>query len=228
MLIGMDPMSERFSDEAQQILERAEEAARGLGHKHVGTEHLLLGLLADERLVSARALSAFGLTYEGARSQVVAKVGTGHEPTEGEIPFTPQSQKALELSMRESLRLGHDYIGSGHLLLGLGHGKDTLSSQILRPAGADLRALRECTEPLIPPTEMPLPAGAAAQANPELSAVAFTIAPDAQLTNLLMLAGGRALADARREIGVGDVVAALWDDPDARQLLVGRRVPDLS
>lgn len=221
----LTPMFERFSEDAEQAVADAQEAARGLGHKHVGTEHLLLGLLADERLVSARALSAFDLSYDGVRAQVVAKVGTGHEPTEGEIAFTAQAQKAFELSVRESLRLGHDYVGTGHLLLGLAHGKDTLSSQILRPVGADLRALRECTEPLIPQTATQLPVRAAALPMPEPRAVSFTIAPDPQLSGLLMIAGSRALADARQQIGVADVIEALWDDPEARQLLIGRQRP---
>lgn len=218
-------MFERFSEEAEQVIAKAQEAARGLGHGHVGTEHLLLGLLADERLVSARALRGFGLTYDVVRAQVVAKVGTGHEPTVGEIPFTPQSQQVFELSMRESLRLGHDYIGSGHLLLGLAYGKDTLSSQILRPAGADLRALRERTEPLIPPAATALPAATTAAPMPEPGAVSFTVAPDRRLRTLLMLAGGRALRDGRQEIAIADVIEALWDDPEARQLLVGHQAP---
>jgi len=219
----LDRMFERFSEEAEHVVATAEEAARGLGHKHVGTEHLLLGLLIDDRLVSARALGAFGLTYGGVRAQVVSKVGTGHEPTQGEIPLTSQSQKALELSLRESLRLGHDYIGAGHLLLGLAHGTDTLSSQILRPVGADLRAVRAQTEPLILQTAPRLSSGASAQGVPELQSVAFAIAPDSHLRALLMLAGSRALADAREEIGVADVIEALWDDPQARQLLLGRQ-----
>ncbi|HWD68581.1 MAG TPA: Clp protease N-terminal domain-containing protein [Solirubrobacteraceae bacterium] len=219
-------MFERFNEEADHVVARAQDAARGLGHKHVGTEHLLLGLLADERLVSARALSAFGLTYELVRAQVVAKVGTGHEPTEGEIPFTPQSQQVFELSMRESLRLGHDYIGAGHLLLGLAYGKDTLSSQILRPVGADLRAVRERTEPLIPEAATAVASVSSLQPTPEARSVSFTVAPDPQLKALLMLAGGRALGDARQEIAIADVIEALWDDPEARQLLVGRQVRD--
>lgn len=220
-------MFERFSEEAEQVVAKAEDAARGLGHKHVGTEHLLLGLLADERLVSARALSAFDLTYELVRAQVVTKVGTGDEPTVGEIPFTPQSQQVFELSMRESLRLGHDYVGAGHLLLGLAYGKDTLSSQILRPVGADLKALRERTEPLIPQTA----AATAISATPVLpvpepGSVSFTIAPSPHLKALLMLAGSRALGDAREEIAVADLIEALWDDPEARRLLVGRQDSD--
>lgn len=219
-------MFERFNQEAEQVLATAQDAARGLGHKHVGTEHLLLGLLADERLVSARALSAFDLTYELVRAQVVAKVGTGHEPTEGEIPFTPQSQQVFELSMRESLRLGHDYIGAGHLLLGLAYGKDTLSSQILRPVGADLRALRERTEPLIPEAAAAVSTTNAVQPMLQPGSASFAVAPDRQLSALLMLAGSRALGDARQEIAVADVIDALWDDPDARGLLVGRQFRD--
>ena len=214
-------MTERLSAEAETVIATAEEAARGLGHNHVGTEHLLLGLLADERLVSARALSAFGLAYTNVRAQVVAKVGTGDEPTEGEIPLTPQSQKALELSLRESLRLGHDYVGAGHLLLGLAHGKDTLSSQILRPVGADLKALRERTEPLIAPSATPLVAVSAGRAVPDPDSVSFTVEPDAELRTLLMAAGGRALADARQQIAIADVIEALYDDPVARQMLPG-------
>ena len=219
-----DPVLERFSAEAEQVVATAQDAARGLGHGHAGTEHLLLGLLSDERLVSARALAGFGLAYDGVRAQVVAKVGTGDAPTEGEIPFTPQAQQVFELSMRESLRLGHDYIGAGHLLLALAYGKDTLSSQILRPVGADLRAVRERTEPLIPQSEDPPLAAAPAPPRPELSSVSFTIAPDPDLHRLLMAAGSRALAAARTGIAVVDLVEALWEDPDARQLLIGRQV----
>ena len=214
-------MFERFSEEAEQVIAKAEEAARGLGHKHVGTEHLLLGLLADERLISARALRGFGLTYDAVRAQVVAKVGTGDEPTAGEIAFTPQSQQVFELSMRESLRLGNDYIGAGHLLLGLAYGKDTLSSQILRPVGADLKALRERTEPLIPPTPAAPVTGAATQAVPDPRSVTFTVEPDPHLRDVLMAAGSRALADARQQIQIVDVIEALYDDPEARQLLPG-------
>ena len=138
-------MFERFTDRARRVIVLAQQEARMLSHNYIGTEHLLLGLLADGGGTAAQALESLGVTHDAAREQVREMVGEGRRPQTqpGHIPFTPPAKKVLELSLREALNLGDDHIGTEHLLLGLlaeaGH---DLGAHIVR-LGASPRAVRE-------------------------------------------------------------------------------------
>jgi ATP-dependent Clp protease ATP-binding subunit ClpA len=124
-------MFERFTDKARHVVVLAQEEARGLQHNYIGTEHVLLGLLGEPDGVGARVLNGFGLTLTQAREEVVARVGLGKKSPDGHIPFTPKSKKALEYSLREALSLGHNYIGTEHVLLGLVREKEGVGAQIV-------------------------------------------------------------------------------------------------
>jgi len=112
-------MFERFSERARQVVVLAQDEARSLKHNYIGTEHLLLGLFREEEGIAARALESLGITLGEVRAQVARLVGEGDEIAGGQIPFTPRAKKVLELSMREALSLGHNYIGTEHILLGV-------------------------------------------------------------------------------------------------------------
>ena len=135
-------MFERFTNQSRRVVVLAQEEARMLNHNYIGTEHLLLGLLREDQGSAARALNAMGVTLDAARDQVVAIIGRGQAEPSGHIPFTPRAKKSLELSLRESLQLGHGYIGTGHLLLGLIHQEDNVAVKMLGELGADLKELR--------------------------------------------------------------------------------------
>ena len=120
----------------------AQEEARELKHNYIGTEHLLLGLLREEEGVGANVLESLGVTLEGVRGQVGRIVGQGDEVTTGQIPFTPRAKKVLELGLREALSLGHNYIGTEHLLLGLARENDGVGCRILLDFGADADTIR--------------------------------------------------------------------------------------
>ncbi len=112
-------MFERFTERARQVVVLAQEEARILKHNYIGTEHILLGLLREEEGLAARVLESLDITVERVRAQVVRIVGSGEEVTSGQIPFTPRAKKVLELALREALSLGHNYIGTEHILLAL-------------------------------------------------------------------------------------------------------------
>jgi ATP-dependent Clp protease ATP-binding subunit ClpA len=122
----------RFADKARNAVVFAQEDARSLGHNYIGTEHLLLGLLRVEEGVAARVLTSLGVTHDGIRDQVARIVGTGDSDRgEGQIPFTPRAKRVLELALREALSIGHDYIGTEHILLGLARENDGVAARIL-------------------------------------------------------------------------------------------------
>jgi ATP-dependent Clp protease ATP-binding subunit ClpC len=135
---------ERFTERARLVVEHhATEEARALRHNYLGTEHLLLGLLREEEGLAARVLASFDVTLEEVRAQVAHIIGQGDEITTGRIPFTPRAKKVLELSLREALSLGHEYIGTEHLLLGLVRENEGLASQILADHDAAPEKVRE-------------------------------------------------------------------------------------
>ena len=135
-------MFERFTERARQVVVLAQDEARALGHDTIGTEHLLLGLLREEEGLGAQALRGLGITLEAVREQVVANVGQGESNTAQQIPFSPRGKRALELSLREALGLGHNHIGTEHLLLGLVRQGEGTASTILRALGSDEEAVR--------------------------------------------------------------------------------------
>ena len=130
-------MFERFTERARKVVVHAQEEARRFGHNYVGTEHLLLGLLREDEGVAARALSSLNVTLRGARAQLESIVGCGEEGMDAQVPFTPRSKKVLELALREAMQLGHNYIGTEHLLLGLVRENEGVASQMLSSMGVE-------------------------------------------------------------------------------------------
>jgi ATP-dependent Clp protease ATP-binding subunit ClpC len=135
-------MFERFTERARQVVVLAQEEARTLKHNYIGTEHILLGLLREEEGLAARVLESLDITVERVRAQVVRIVGSGEEVTSGQIPFTPRAKKVLELALREALSLGHNYIGTEHILLGLVRENEGVAARILVDFDADSEKIR--------------------------------------------------------------------------------------
>src|SRR6058998_1490877 len=135
-------MFERFTERARQVVVLAQEEARTLKHNYIGTEHLLLGLLREEEGIGPRVLEDLGFTLAGVRGQVEQIIGQGEELTTGQIPFTPRAKKVLELSLREALSLGHNYIGTEHILLGLVRENEGVAARILLDFDADAEKIR--------------------------------------------------------------------------------------
>src|ERR1700709_1047001 len=136
-------MFERFTDRARRVVVLAQEEARMLNHNYIGTEHILLGLIHEGEGVAAKSLESLGISLEGVRSQVEEIIGQGQQAPSGHIPFTPRAKKVLELSLREALQLGHSYIGTEHILLGLIREGEGVAAQVLQKLGADLNRVRQ-------------------------------------------------------------------------------------
>ncbi|HEX6702450.1 MAG TPA: Clp protease N-terminal domain-containing protein [Gaiellaceae bacterium] len=136
-------MFERFTERARQVVVLAQDEARALKHNYIGTEHLLLGLLREEEGLAARVLDSLDVTVDEVRAQVARIVGEGDTVTPGQIPFTPRAKKVLELGLREALTLGHNYIGTEHLLLGLVRENEGVGARILLDFGADADKIRD-------------------------------------------------------------------------------------
>jgi ATP-dependent Clp protease ATP-binding subunit ClpA len=143
-------MLKRFTDQARRVVVLAEEEARTLDHNWIGTEHLLLGLLREGEGVAARALESLGITLPPVRQQVEEITGRGQQVPSEVIPFTPRSKKVLELSLLEAMRLGHEFIGTEHILLGLIRESDGVAAQILVKLGAGPNRVREQVLRLLP------------------------------------------------------------------------------
>lgn len=136
-------MFERFTDRARRVVVLAQEEARMLNHTYIGTEHILLGLIHEGEGVAAKALESLNVSLGAAREQVQEAIGQGSQAPTGHIPFTPRAKKVLELSLREALQLGHNYIGTEHILLGLIREGEGTAAQVLESLGADPQAVRQ-------------------------------------------------------------------------------------
>ena len=136
-------MFERFTDRARRAIVLAQEEARLLNHNYLGTEHLLLGLIHQGDGVAAKTLESLGISLADARTQVEETIGRGGQAPSDHIPFTPRAKKVLELSLREAQQLGHNYIGTEHILLGLVREADGVAALVLRNLGADLARVRQ-------------------------------------------------------------------------------------
>ena len=136
-------MFERFTDGARRAVVLAQEEARMLNHDYIGTEHILIGLLREDGGVAGGGLESLGISVDAVRQRVKEIIGTGEQAPSGHVPFTPRAKKVLELSLRESLQLGHDYIGPEHIMLGLIREGDGVAAQVLVMLGADLNRLRQ-------------------------------------------------------------------------------------
>jgi ATP-dependent Clp protease ATP-binding subunit ClpC len=148
---------ERFTERARQVIVLAQDEARLLKHNYIGTEHLLLGLLREEDGVARRVLESLGITSEAVRVRVVAIVGEGEGEavSAGQIPFTPRAKKVLELALREGLSLGHNYIGTEHILLGIARENDGVAARIVLELGADAETIRDAVIRAVPGMSRP-------------------------------------------------------------------------
>jgi ATP-dependent Clp protease ATP-binding subunit ClpC len=136
-------MFQRFTDRARRVVVLSQDEARGLNHNWIGTEHLLLGVIREGSGVGAKALEAMRISPDAVRQQVESIIGRGETPVPAEhIPFTPRAKKVLEMALREAQQLGHTYIGTEHILLGLVHEADGVAAQVLAVQGADLNRTR--------------------------------------------------------------------------------------
>src|SRR5919201_1254154 len=142
-------MFERFTAKARQVIVLAQDEARALNHNYIGTEHILLGLVRENEGLAAQVLGSLAITLEDARAQVARIVGSGDEVTTGQIPFTPRAKKVLDLALREALSLGHNYIGTEHLLLGLVRENEGVATRILLDFDADAEKIRNAVIEMI-------------------------------------------------------------------------------
>jgi ATP-dependent Clp protease ATP-binding subunit ClpA len=140
---GGADMFERFTDRARRVMVLAQEEARMLNHNYIGTEHILLGLIHEGEGVAAKALESLGISLDAVRQQVEEIIGQGQQAPSGHIPFTPRAKKVLELAQREARALGHAYVGTEHILLGLIREGDGVAAQVLVNLGADLNRVRQ-------------------------------------------------------------------------------------
>ena len=164
-------MFERFTDRARRVVVLAQEEARMLNHNYIGTEHILLGLIHEGEGVAAKALESLGISLEAVRQQVEEIIGQGQQAPSGHIPFTPRAKKVLELSLREALQLGHNYIGTEHILLGLIREGEGVAAQVLVKLGADLNKVRQQVIQLLNGYQAKEPVGSAPEGTPSTSLV---------------------------------------------------------
>ena len=189
-------MFERFTDRARRVVVLAQEEARLLNHNYIGTEHILLGLIHEGEGVAAKALESLGISLEAVRAQVEEIIGQGGSSPSGHIPFTPRAKKVLELSLREALQFGHNYIGTEHILLGLIREGEGVAAQVLVKLGADLSRVRQQVIQLL--------SGYAGQKEPSTSGPGATEA--APTGSLVLDQFGRNLAQLAREKKLDPVI----------------------
>src|SRR5579859_2510545 len=149
-------MFERFTDRARRVVVHAQEEARRLQHNYIGTEHLLLGLLSEPEGLAAQALNRLDIDLDAVRQKVEQIIGRGKQSLSGHIPFTPRAKKVLELSLREAVQLGHNYIGTEHILLGLIREGDGVAAQVLVQLGCELNRVRQQVIVLLHGTQPPI------------------------------------------------------------------------
>jgi ATP-dependent Clp protease ATP-binding subunit ClpA len=195
-------MFEQFTDQARRVVVLAQEEARRLNHNYIGTEHLLLGLLSEGEGVAAEALERMGVSLEAVRAQVQERIGQGQSAPNGHIPFTPRAKKVLELSLREALQLGHNSIGTEHILLGLIREGESVAAQVLVGFGADYARVREQVVRLL--------SGEGEQAGPRARLVRMTVPEDLRELEE-QLAQVRRQKQAAIDAGDADRAAALRD-----------------
>ena len=187
-------MFERFTDRARRVVVLAQEEARMLNHNYIGTEHILLGLIHEGEGVAAKALESMNISLEAVRAQVEEIIGQGQQAPSGHIPFTPRAKKVLELSLREALQLGHNYIGTEHILLGLIREGEGVAAQVLVKLGADLNRVRQTVIQLLSGYQGKEPVAANGPAEPQPS------------TSLVLDQFGRNLTQAAREQKLDPVI----------------------
>ncbi|HUV11723.1 MAG TPA: ATP-dependent Clp protease ATP-binding subunit, partial [Acidimicrobiia bacterium] len=204
-------MFERFTDRARRVVVLAQEEARMLNHNYIGTEHILLGLIHEGEGVAAKALESLGISLEAVRQQVEEIIGQGQQAPSGHIPFTPRAKKVLELSLREALQLGHNYIGTEHILLGLIREGEGVAAQVLVKLGADLNRVRQQVIQLLSGYQGKEPATAGGPAG--------EAAPS---TSLVLDQFGRNLTQAAREGKLDPVIGREMEIERVMQVLSRR------
>ncbi|MDN6794222.1 MAG: ATP-dependent Clp protease ATP-binding subunit [Propionibacterium sp.] len=212
-------MFERFTDRARRVVVLAQDEARGLNHNYIGTEHLLLGLITEGEGVAAKALDMMEIKRDDVRAAVIDIIGEGEKPVEGHIPFTPRAKRVFELSLREALQLGHNYIGTEHLLLGLLKEGEGVAAQVLTKLGADLGQVRQTVIQLLSGYQRQGGEGEGREA------VGVTGAPvrDAGQTNSAILEQfGRNLTQAAREGKLDPVIGRKTEMERVMQVLSRR------
>ena len=214
---------ERFTDRARRVVVLAQEEARLLNHNYIGTEHILLGLIHEGEGVAAKALESLGISLEAVRSQVEEIIGQGGSSPSGHIPFTPRAKKVLELSLREALQLGHNYIGTEHILLGLIREGEGVAAQVLVKLGADLSRVRQQVIQLL--SGYSGPGGGSAAAGPsgdKAGATAGGGGGDSQSGSLVLDQFGRNLTQVARDKGLDPVVGRSKETERVMQVLSRR------
>ena len=210
-------MFERFTERARQVVVLAQDEARALKHNYIGTEHILLGLLREEEGLAARVLDSLDITVEDVRANVARIVGQGEEVTTGQIPFTPRAKKVLELALREALSLGHNYIGTEHILLGLVRENEGVAARILLDFDADAEKIRnEIIRMLSGPGRRSQSGGAATGAGADAGS------PESKKSSKLLDQFGRNLTKLATEGKLDPVVGRQTEIERMMQILVRR------
>ena len=207
-------MFERFTDRARRVVVLAQEEARMLSHNYIGTEHILLGLIHEGEGVAAKALESLDISLEAVRAQVEEIIGQGQQAPSGHIPFTPRAKKVLELSLREALQLGHSYIGTEHILLGLIREGEGVAAQVLQKLGADLNRVRQQVIQLLSGFQGKEAATAGAQTSGS--------GGDAPNSSMVLDQFGRNLTQAAREGKLDPVIGRETEIERVMQLLSRR------
>ena len=217
----MSSMFERFTDRARRVVVLAQEEARRLQHNYIGTEHILLGLISEGQGVAAKALEELGVSLERARAEIEGIIRRGNENPAGHIPFTPRGKKVLELSLREALQLGHNYIGTEHILLGLVREGEGVAAHVLQKVGADLGRVREAVLQILSGY------GPAASPKPERAGPVMHSASDYHFTErslrAISFAKSEALKRGKKSIDVHDILVALTREENVVSKLLAER-----
>src|SRR5512139_4098625 len=207
-------MFERFTDRARRVVVLAQEEARMLSHNYIGTEHILLGLIHEGEGVAAKALESLDISLEAVRAQVEEIIGQGQQAPSGHIPFTPRAKKVLELSLREALQLGHSYIGTEHILLGLIREGEGVAAQVLQKLGADLNRVRQQVIQLL--------SGFQGKESAAAGASSSTSGGDAPSSSLVLDQFGRNLTQDAREGKLDPVIGREQEIERVMQILSRR------
>ncbi len=215
-------MFERFTDRARRVVVLAQEEARLLNHNYIGTEHILLGLIHEGEGVAAKALESLSISLEAVRSQVEDIIGQGGSSPSGHIPFTPRAKKVLELSLREALQLGHNYIGTEHILLGLIREGEGVAAQVLVKLGADLSRVRQQVIQLLSGYSGPAGQGSSSSEGGKASATSGGSGSDSPSGSLILDQFGRNLTQLAREKNLDPVIGRAREAERVMQVLSRR------
>jgi ATP-dependent Clp protease ATP-binding subunit ClpC len=215
-------MFERFTDRARRVVVLAQEEARLLNHNYIGTEHILLGLIHEGEGVAAKALESLSISLEAVRSQVEDIIGQGGSSPSGHIPFTPRAKKVLELSLREALQLGHNYIGTEHILLGLIREGEGVAAQVLVKLGADLSRVRQQVIQLLSGYSGPAGQGSSSSEGGKASATSGGSGSDSPSGSLILDQFGRNLTQLARDKNLDPVIGRAREAERVMQVLSRR------